>query len=50
MSTSPSSSSCASWASTQFAGYLQHDSKEETMRVYGETVIPALSSHVTAKA
>jgi alkanesulfonate monooxygenase SsuD/methylene tetrahydromethanopterin reductase-like flavin-dependent oxidoreductase (luciferase family) len=35
---------------TQFAGYLQHDNKEETMRVYGETVIPALSSHVTAKA
>jgi probable F420-dependent oxidoreductase len=34
---------------TQFAGYLQHDSKEETMRVYGETVIPALSAHVTAK-
>jgi probable F420-dependent oxidoreductase len=24
----------------QFAGYLQHDSKEETLRVYGETVIP----------
>jgi alkanesulfonate monooxygenase SsuD/methylene tetrahydromethanopterin reductase-like flavin-dependent oxidoreductase (luciferase family) len=35
---------------TQFAGYLQHDSKEETLRVYGETVIPALSAHVTAKA
>lgn len=35
---------------TQFAGYLQHDSKEETMRVYGETVIPALQTHVTAKA
>jgi probable F420-dependent oxidoreductase len=35
---------------TQFAGYLQHDSKEETMRVYGETVIPALSEHLTAKA
>lgn len=34
---------------TQFAGYLQHDNKEETMRVYGETVIPALSSHITAK-
>jgi len=34
---------------TQFAGYLQHDNKEETMRVYGETVIPALSAHVTAK-
>ena len=49
-STSPSSSSCASSASTQFAGYLQHDNKEETLRVYGETVIPALSEHVTAKA
>jgi len=34
---------------TQFAGYLQHDNKEETMRVYGETVIPALSAHITAK-
>jgi probable F420-dependent oxidoreductase len=34
---------------TQFAGYLQHDNKEETLRVYGETVIPALSEHVTAK-
>ncbi|UIP59868.1 TIGR03842 family LLM class F420-dependent oxidoreductase [Agromyces marinus] len=33
----------------QFAGYLQHDSKEETLRVYGETVIPALSEHITAK-
>ena len=35
---------------TQFAGYLQHDNKEETMRVYGETVIPALQTHVTAKS
>ena len=35
---------------TQFAGYLQHDNKEETLRVYGETVIPALRAHVTAKA
>ncbi|PZU39780.1 MAG: TIGR03842 family LLM class F420-dependent oxidoreductase [Microbacterium sp.] len=35
---------------TQFAGYLQHDNKEETLRVYGETVIPALSPHITAKA
>ena len=35
---------------TQFAGYLQHDNKEETLRVYGEHVIPALSDHVTAKA
>jgi probable F420-dependent oxidoreductase len=34
----------------QFAGYLQHDNKEETLRVYGETVIPALSEHVVAKA
>ena len=34
---------------TQFAGYLQHDNKEETLRVYGETVIPALSEHITAK-
>ena len=35
---------------TQFAGYLQHDNKEETLRVYGETVIPALAEHITAKA
>ena len=35
---------------TQFAGYLQHDNKEETMRVYGETVIPALSEKITAKS
>jgi probable F420-dependent oxidoreductase len=34
---------------TQFAGYLQHDNKEETLRVYGETVIPALRGHVAAK-
>lgn len=34
---------------TQFAGYLQHDNKEETMRVYGEKVIPALSTSITAK-
>ncbi|MFZ2964423.1 MAG: TIGR03842 family LLM class F420-dependent oxidoreductase [Rhodoglobus sp.] len=34
----------------QFAGYLQHDNKEETLRVYGETVIPALRETVTAKA
>ncbi|MFE5670638.1 TIGR03842 family LLM class F420-dependent oxidoreductase [Agromyces sp. NPDC056523] len=33
----------------QFAGYLQHDNKEETLRVYGETVIPALSQHIVAK-
>jgi probable F420-dependent oxidoreductase len=34
----------------QFAGYLQHDNKEETLRVYGETVIPALRDHILAKA
>lgn len=34
----------------QFAGYLQHDNKEETLRVYGETVIPAMTEHLTAKA
>jgi probable F420-dependent oxidoreductase len=34
----------------QFAGYLQHDNKEETLRVYGETIMPALRDHVTAKA
>ena len=33
-----------------FAGYLQHDNKEETLRVYGETVIPAMREHITAKA
>ncbi|MCW2784835.1 MAG: class F420-dependent oxidoreductase [Marmoricola sp.] len=33
----------------QFAIYLQHDNKEETLRQYGETVIPALRDHVTAK-
>jgi probable F420-dependent oxidoreductase len=34
----------------QFAGYLQHDNKEETLRVYGETVIPAMRDQITAKA
>jgi len=34
----------------QFAGYLQHDNKEETLRVYGETVIPALRDAIVAKA
>ena len=33
----------------QFAGYLQHDNKEETLRVYGETVIPALRDEIVAK-
>jgi probable F420-dependent oxidoreductase len=34
----------------QFSIYLQHDNKEETLRQYGETIIPALRDHVTAKA
>ncbi|TFC90604.1 MULTISPECIES: TIGR03842 family LLM class F420-dependent oxidoreductase [Cryobacterium] len=33
----------------QFAGHLQHDNKEETMRVYGETVIPAMAEPIVAK-
>ncbi|HEY8318301.1 MAG TPA: TIGR03842 family LLM class F420-dependent oxidoreductase [Amnibacterium sp.] len=32
----------------QFAIYLQHDDKEETLRRYGETVIPALRDPVLA--
>jgi probable F420-dependent oxidoreductase len=32
----------------QFAVYLQHDNKEETLRQYGETIIPAMRDHVTA--
>jgi len=34
----------------QFAGYLMHDDKEETLRVYGETVMPALQTKVRAKS
>ena len=34
----------------QFAIYLQHDNKEETLRVYGESIMPALREHVIAKA
>ena len=34
----------------QFAIYLQHDAKEETLLAYGEQVIPALRHQVAAKA
>ncbi len=34
----------------QFAVYLQHDAKEETLRAYAETVIPALVEHARAKS
>jgi probable F420-dependent oxidoreductase len=33
----------------QFAGYLDHDNKEETLRVYGESIIPAFRTKITAK-
>jgi probable F420-dependent oxidoreductase len=33
----------------QFAGYLQHDNKEETLRVYGEHVIPAMKGSKAAR-
>jgi probable F420-dependent oxidoreductase len=33
----------------QFAVYLQHDGKAPTLEAYGETVIPAVREHVTAK-
>jgi probable F420-dependent oxidoreductase len=34
----------------QFAVYLQHDGKAQTLEAYGETIIPAVREHVTAKA
>ena len=33
----------------QFAVYLQHDAKDETLRAYGEQVLPALAERVAAK-
>ena len=34
----------------QFAIYLQHDAKEETLRAYAESIMPALAEHATAKS
>ena len=34
----------------QFAVYLQHDAKDETLRAYGEQVIPAIADVVRAKS
>jgi probable F420-dependent oxidoreductase len=34
----------------QFAVYLQHDNKEETLRAYGELIMPRVQEHVIAKA
>jgi alkanesulfonate monooxygenase SsuD/methylene tetrahydromethanopterin reductase-like flavin-dependent oxidoreductase (luciferase family) len=32
----------------QFAVYLQHDAKDETLQAYGEKIIPAITEHVLA--
>ena len=34
----------------QFAVYLQHDNKEETLRAYGELIMPRVQEQVIAKA
>jgi probable F420-dependent oxidoreductase len=34
----------------QFSVYLQHDAKDETLRAYGEKVIPVITEHVRAKS
>jgi probable F420-dependent oxidoreductase len=34
---------------TQFALYLQHDAKDETLRAYGEQVMPAMNVRAAAK-
>jgi probable F420-dependent oxidoreductase len=34
----------------QFAVYLQHDAKDETLQAYGERVIPVIAEHVLAKS
>jgi probable F420-dependent oxidoreductase len=33
----------------QFAVYLQHDAKDETLSAYGEKVMPSMAEHVLAK-
>ncbi len=33
----------------QFALYLQHDAQEETLRAYGQSVMPRVAEHVRAK-
>jgi hypothetical protein len=34
----------------QFAIYLQHDGKEQTLRLYGESIMPAVADHRPARA
>ncbi|MTB11179.1 MAG: LLM class flavin-dependent oxidoreductase, partial [Actinobacteria bacterium] len=33
----------------QFSVYLQHDAKDETLRAYGEKVIPVIAEQIVAK-
>jgi hypothetical protein len=33
----------------QFAVYLQHDGKDETLRAYGEQIVGEVATHLTAK-
>ena len=33
----------------QFAVYLQHDAKDETLQAYGEKILPPITEHVLAK-
>lgn len=35
---------------SHFAGYLQHDNKDETLKAYGEHIIPALTKHQPARS
>jgi alkanesulfonate monooxygenase SsuD/methylene tetrahydromethanopterin reductase-like flavin-dependent oxidoreductase (luciferase family) len=34
----------------QFSVYLQHDSKDETLQIYGEKIIPLLTEQTLAKS
>ncbi|CAB4774900.1 unannotated protein [freshwater metagenome] len=34
----------------QFSVYLQHDAKDETLRAYGEKVIPVIAEEIRAKS
>jgi probable F420-dependent oxidoreductase len=34
----------------QFAIYLQHDGKEETLRAYGDHIVASVAAHVTARS
>jgi hypothetical protein len=34
----------------QFAVYLQHDGKEDTMKAYGEHIVGQVATHVAARS